>query len=126
MANENRTGPVGPLLKQFRLGQRITLRDLAERVKLDPGNYSRVERGVFAPPPRDKLDEILRLLEVSKEQREEIMDRADVDRGILPSDLQRDEVLVRELPILFRAVRKGDREALDKFIESVRKGGDKA
>lgn len=123
MANSRNTGNVGPLVKRLRIEKRITLRDLAERMELDPGNYSRVERGVFAPPPREKLDEILQFLEVGESQREEILDRADVERGILPTDLQQDEVLVRELPILFRAVRRGDREALDQFIEAVRKGG---
>jgi len=125
MANTPRTGTVGPLLKQLRLERRITLRDLAERVGLDAGNYSRVERGVFAPPARDKLDFILRELEVEQTKREEILDTADVERGELPSDLQQDEVLVHELPVLFRAVREGDREALDQFIEAVRRDGDR-
>lgn len=126
MANETRTITVGPLLKRLRLDKRITLRDFAERLALDAGNYSRVERGVFAPPERDKLDAVLRELEVSESDREQILDTADVERGALPTDLQRDDVLVRELPILFRAVRRGDRAALDLFIENVRKNGNKA
>jgi transcriptional regulator with XRE-family HTH domain len=125
MPNEHRTSSVGPLLKRLRIAKQISLRDLAERLELDPGNYSRVERGVFAPPPRAKLDEILQLLEVDEPNREGILDTADIERGSLPTDLQQDEVLVRELPVLFRAVRKGDREALDQFIEAVRKGGGK-
>lgn len=126
MANENQTATVGPLLKRLRIEKRITLRDFAERLDLDPGNYSRVERGVFAPPEREKLELILQELEVDKVEQEAILDRADADRGMLPSDLQRDEILVRELPVLFRAIRRGDRAALDAFIENVRKGGAQA
>lgn len=114
---------IGPELKQARISKRISLRDFANSVKLDAGNYSRVERGVFAPPAREKLDEIMATLEIEEETQSRLRDLAELERGNLPTDLMDDDVLVKELPLLFRAVRECDQEALDEFIEAIRASG---
>ena len=121
--NTSQTTRVGPRLKEIRISRKITLRAFADTMGLDAGNYSRVERGVFSPPARDKLELILAELGVDEREIEELLDAADLERGQLPQDLQNDETLVRELPILFRAIRRNDKEALDNFIEAVRKEG---
>tara|TARA_R110002096_G_scaffold173781_5_gene348552 strand:- start:197617 stop:197991 length:375 start_codon:yes stop_codon:yes gene_type:complete len=114
---------VGPQLKAMRIQHRITLTAFAAQIGVDAGNYSRMERGVFAPPGREKLLEILEQLKTDSDTSESILDQAEIERGRLPTDLQDDEVLMKELPLLFRAIRRGNRETIDAFIEAVRKSG---
>ena len=45
----------GELLKSLRVARRETLREFCDKHKLDPGNYSRLERGLFPPPQNEEL-----------------------------------------------------------------------
>ncbi len=119
------TARFGPLLKELRVKQELTLRQFCKQHGFDPGNYSRVERGLFAPPSNDKIKEYAQALgiEVGADEYVDLLDYAAVDRGELPRDILSDEQLVAELPVLFRTLR-GDPvepERLDRLIEILRK-----
>jgi len=85
----------------------------------------RLERGVFPPPESEtKLREYARALGLKPGTDEwiEFFDRAAASRGQIPQDLQRDENLVKHLPVLFRTLRgrKVSPEALDELVELIR------
>jgi hypothetical protein len=91
----------------------------------DPGNISRLERGAFPPPESEtKLREYAKALKLKEggEEWVEFFDRAAAARGRIPHDLQKDENLIRRLPVLFRTLRgqKVSPEALEKLVELIR------
>jgi len=43
------------MLKRIRLEQGLTLREFCLKNGFDPGNYSRLERGLFPPPESHEL-----------------------------------------------------------------------
>jgi transcriptional regulator with XRE-family HTH domain len=103
-----------------------SLRRFCEAHGYDPGNISRLERGVFAPPESpQKLREYAKALALKEgsEQWIEFLDRAAAARGQLPADLQGDEKLLGRLPVLFRTLRsrKVTPEKLDQLVELIRR-----
>jgi transcriptional regulator with XRE-family HTH domain len=115
----------GELLKQLRIKSGKSLRDFCVENGFDPGNYSRLERGLSAPPHEAKIAEYARALgiEVGSDVYINLLDRAFADRGELPRDLLLDEQLVAELPVLFRTLRGKpvEEEKMNKLIELMRK-----
>jgi transcriptional regulator with XRE-family HTH domain len=102
------------------------LRRFCEVHGYDPGNISRLERGVFAPPESpQKLREYAKALALKDGSEEwiEFFDRAAAARGQLPADLQADETLLGRLPVLFRTLRgrKVTPEKLDQLVELIRR-----
>jgi transcriptional regulator with XRE-family HTH domain len=115
----------GEYFKQLRLKRGLSLRRFSEANGFDAGNISRLERGVFPPPESEtKLREYARALGLKPCTDEwiEFFDRAAASRGQIPRDLQKDENLVKHLPVLFRTLRgrKVSPEALDKLVELIR------
>ena len=118
----------GEYFKLLRLRSGMTLRKFCQANGFDPGNISRLERGAFGPPESEtKLRQYAKALDLKPGTDEwiEFFDRAAAGRGQIPQDLQKDENLVRQLPVLFRTLR-GKRvspETLDKLVELVRSSG---
>ena len=79
----------------------------------DPGNYSRLERGLFPPPQRDDLlEKYATALGIARGSDDwmEFFDVAAAARGQIPKDLASDEELVGKLPApLFRKLLRGGR-----------------
>jgi transcriptional regulator with XRE-family HTH domain len=101
-----------------------SLRRFCEAHGYDPGNISRLERGVFAPPESpQKLREYAKALALKEgsEQWIEFFDRAAAARGQLPADLLADERLLGRLPLLFRTLRarKVTPEKLDQLVQLI-------
>ena len=97
----------GEKLKSLRLRTSLTLTEFCARHKLDPGNYSRLERG--SPPPKDPADlewygTILGLRKGTKAMRE-FLDLAYAAQGRIPPDLMENEEFATYLPTLFAHVR---------------------
>ena len=115
----------GALLKELRLKSGQTLREFCENNGFDPGNYSRIERGLFSPPGNEKVAVYARALgiEVGSDTHVDMLDRAAIDRGQLPQSLLSDEQLLEQLPVLFRTLRGQavDDAKLDKLIDILRK-----
>ena len=116
----------GSYFKELRTRKGWTLRRFCESNGYDPGNISRLERGVFPPPESpQKLREYAKALALKEGGEEwlEFFDRAAASRGQLPADLQADEKLMGRLPVLFRTLRgrKVTLENLDQLAELIRR-----
>ncbi len=99
----------GEFVKAMRAEKRITLREFCKRTGVDPGNYSRVERGLL-PPPQDSetLQKYAIGLEIKdgSEKGQMLFDLAAVGRGIIPPDIMSDKDVVKHLPLFFRTLRR--------------------
>ena len=116
----------GKLLKEIRRSRGVTLRQFCSEHNIDPGNFSKLERGVL-PPPQDraKLEEYAHALGIAEGSDEwyEFFDTAAASRGKIPPDLMSDEELVEKLPLLFRTIRnkQGSTDNLDDLAELIRR-----
>ncbi len=116
----------GTLVKKHRLAAGVTLRDFCLKHGFDPGNFSRIERGVSAPPQgRPLLERYARALGVKEGSDDwlELFDAAAAERGEIPADLMSDEQVVEKLPVLFRTLRARQVSAqnLDELVERIRR-----
>ncbi len=116
----------GDLFKQRRVALGKTLRQFCLDNGLDPGNISRLERGLLPPPQgREVLESYARCLKLKKGSDEwyELFDRAAAETGRIPQEIIEDEELLAKLPILFRTLRgqKVPDEQLDELVRKIRK-----
>lgn len=115
----------GEFFKAKRQALGLTLREFCLKHRLDPGNMSRLERGLLAPPQgRDRLEEYAKCLGLKKENDDwyAFLDLAAAAKGRIPHELLEDKDLVAKLPLLFRALR-GKRltsKRLDDLVREVR------
>lgn len=121
----NNVAKFGPFLKQLRMARKISLRQFSLSAEADPGNISRIERGVL-PPPQDRsiLDRYAGALGLKDGEDEwfTFYDLAAADRGIIPRDLMQNEEIVSFLPAFFRTLRgvKPTGEEMLQIIEKIR------
>ena len=117
----------GNYFKELRIKRRMTLRRFCEEFGFDPGNISKLERGLLPPPQsRGKLEQYAQALGLKKGTSAwyEFFDLAAASRGQIPQEILKDDKLVAKLPVLFRTLR-GERvpeEKLDELIEVIKKG----
>jgi transcriptional regulator with XRE-family HTH domain len=116
----------GKLLKELRLKKGLTLREFCVANKIDPGNYSRLERGRFPAPQKEQILEryavAFGLLRGSDEWLE-FFDIAAASRGELPKDLLSDDEVLKKLPVVFRTLRGSpiSPEKMDALVEEIRR-----
>ncbi len=116
----------GALLKRLRLQNGLSLREFCLRNGFDPGNHSRLERGMFPPPQNaerlQKYAEALGLRRGSDEWME-LFDTAAAERGEIPADLMSDDEIVDKLPVLFRTMRARQisPDQLDDLVDRVKR-----
>jgi transcriptional regulator with XRE-family HTH domain len=120
------TNQFAKLLKRLRAERNLTLREFCLRNGLDPGNWSRLERGLYPPPQnRETLEKYATALQLTPGTDEwlEFFDVAAAARGEIPADLMSDANLVERLPVLFRTLRGQpvSSDKLDELIEKVRR-----
>ena len=111
MANVSR---FGNFFKERRIALKKTLRQFCFESELDPGNISKLERGILPPPQsREKLEEYAKLLRIKKGSDEwyTFFDLAAAETGRKIED---------KLPILFRTLR-GQKVPNDKLEELIKK-----
>lgn len=116
----------GSFMKKVRIQKGWTLRDFCIKNGFDPGNYSRLERGLFPPPQREELlEKYATALGLTRGDDDwlHFFDLAAASRGELPKDLLSDEELLGKLPVLFRSLRGSAVPAhkLDELIEKARR-----
>jgi transcriptional regulator with XRE-family HTH domain len=116
----------GQLLKALRQETGKTMREFCLEHGFDPGNYSRLERGLFPPPQRDDLlEKYATALGIARGSDDwlEFFDVAAAARGQIPKDLASDEALVGKLPALFRTLRGRPipPDQLDHLIDEIRR-----
>ena len=115
----------GECFKDKRQALGLTLREFCLKHKLDPGNLSRLERGLL-PPPKDRklLEQYAGHLKIKPGSADwyTFFDLAAAAKGRLPDDLLEDEAVVAKLPLVFRTLR-GKRlsdKQLDELVKKVR------
>jgi transcriptional regulator with XRE-family HTH domain len=114
----------GEFLKQRRTASGQTLRAFCTAHGFDVGNFSKMERGILAPPHGDgRLDTYAKALGLERESSEwfKFFDLASAARGEIPADLLSDAQVVERLPVMFQAMRDMDPDKLDQFIDLVRR-----
>ena len=116
----------GEFFKQQRIALQKTLRQFCRDNDLDPGNMSRLERGLLPPPQgRETLESYAKLLKLKKGSDDwyTFFDLAAAETGRIPQELLDDEDIARKLPILFRTLRgqKVSDEQLDELVRTIRK-----
>jgi transcriptional regulator with XRE-family HTH domain len=116
----------GEFVKARRQARGLTLRSFCEKHGFDPGNVSRLERGLMQPPQDEKKQSEFALalgLTAGTNDWQEFFDRAAACRGEIPSDLMANEKVVEKLPLLFRTLRGGPvpPERLDDLVDKIRR-----
>ena len=116
----------GSLLKQHRQSLGKTLREFCLENGFDPGNHSRLERGLYPPPEGHDLIEKYALaadLIPGTDDWIEFFDTAALERGNIPTDLMADKEVVEKLPVLFRTLRaqRVTPESLNDLVEKIRR-----
>ncbi len=114
------------LVKKHRLAAGCTLRVFCLKHNFDPGNFSRIERGLSPPPQgHDLLERYADALGLSRGSDDwlELFDAAAAERGEIPADLMSDKEVVEKLPVLFRTLRarQVSAENLDELVERIRR-----
>lgn len=116
----------GEYFRELRARSHVPLRQFCIANGYDPGNISRLERGLLPPPTADKkLRDYARALKIKKGSDEWItfFDLAAVARREIPDDIMADEDLVKRLPLVFRTLRgqKVDEKNRDALVDRVRR-----
>jgi transcriptional regulator with XRE-family HTH domain len=116
----------GEFFKAKRIEKGLTLRKFCKKFGLDPGNISKMERGLLKPPDsKEKLEEYASYfgLEKGSDDWYEFFDLAAACKGAIPEEFLESEELVKSLPIIFRTIRgkRVSSKLLDELIERIRK-----
>ena len=110
----------GEFFKAKRQALGLTLREFCLKHELDPGNLSRLERGLL-PPPQDRqvLERYARCLglKAGTESWHTFFDLAAASRGRVPDDLLKDERITARLPLIFKVLR--NRRLEDKQLDEL-------
>ena len=77
----------GDFISQKRIEKKFTMRELASKLSISAPYLADIEHGHRNPPDKDKLDELASVLELSLEEKEEMLDLAGEKRGEAPPDL---------------------------------------
>jgi transcriptional regulator with XRE-family HTH domain len=118
--------PFGAFFKELRIGQKVTLRQFCQAHGYDPGNISKLERGLLPPPDSEaKLGEFAKALKIRRgsDTWYQFFDLARAARGKLPPDVLRKRDVVARLPLLFRTLRgqKVSAQKLNELIDLIRR-----
>ncbi len=110
--------------KRFEMGK--TLRQFCIENSLDPGNISKLERGILPPPiTKEKLEHYANCLKIKKGSDDwyEFFDLAHASAGRIPEEILSDENLLSKLPLVFRTLRgqKLNKEQLNKLAKELKK-----
>lgn len=114
----------GDFIKNRRVALGLTLRQFCQKSELDPGNYSKLERGVLTPPQeRELLEKYAKCLQLKDGSSEwfEFFDLAATGTGRIPDDVMQHKEAITHLPLIFRTIR-GERlskEELERLKKKV-------
>jgi transcriptional regulator with XRE-family HTH domain len=115
----------GEFFKTRRIAIKKTLRQFCIENGLDPGNISKLERGLLPPPQsREKLEEYAGCLKIKRGSDDwyTFFDLVAAETGKIPEDIMTKEKIEDKLPILFRTLRgqKVSDENLEELIKMLR------
>ncbi len=93
----------GPLVRRRRGEVQLSLRACARNSAMDPGNLSKIERGLECPPQDELvLDRICTALSLDPVEARQLKDIALLDNGRIPNDILENENLMEKMPALLR------------------------
>lgn len=116
----------GEFFKSKRIGLALTLRQFCQKYGFDPGNISKLERGVFAAPQsEEKLESYAKALDLKRGSSDwiEFFDLAAVSNRSFELMTFKHEHLIGKMPVLFRTLdnKELSEEKLDEIIELIKK-----
>jgi transcriptional regulator with XRE-family HTH domain len=116
----------GEYFKKRRLGLGKTLRQFCLEHDLDPGNISKLERGILPPPASSaKLAQYAKCLGIREGTDDwlEFFDIARAESGRIPDEILANKRIVSMLPLLFRTLKgqKLNEEQLEKLARELEK-----
>jgi len=116
----------GEFFKRKRIALRKTLRQFCLENGFDPGNLSKLERGLLMPPTSsDKLKQYARALKIKEGSDEwyEFFDVARVSAGRIPKEIFSDKEVLSKLPLVFRTLKgqKLTKEQLTRLAKELKK-----
>lgn len=119
------TALFGEFFKKKRIEIGKTLRQFCIENNLDPGNISKLERGILPPPTSEKkLEHYAESLKIKKGSDDwyEFFDLAHASAGRIPEEILSDENRVSKLPLVFRTLRgqKLTKEQLNKLAKELK------
>ena len=112
----------GEFLQKKREAKQITLRKMAEMLKMSAPYLSDIEKGRRNPPEMDKLDQIAQILLLSDEERTVMLDLAGKMRNPVAPDLP-EYIMERDyVSAALRTARDLDASEADwlRFVEELR------
>lgn len=113
----------GEFVHAARLKRGLTLREFCRISEIDPGNWSKMERGLQSPPKsRAALSNVAMALNIKdgSDDWQTLFELASI--SFIPPDLLNDNSIVDKLPVFFRTLRgeKPSKRELERLIEKVR------
>lgn len=107
------TKKFGKKLKNLRIENGMTLREITKKVGYDSSNWSKIERGLLSPPSDEKtLSKWAKALDLSEKQARQFIDEALAAQGKIPEDILKDSAEL--LPAFFRTMR-GEKPTKEEF-----------
>lgn len=105
-----------------RISLGFTLRAFCEKYNFDPGNISKLERGILSPTiDQEKLEGYALALKISKDTPSWVtfFDLAHIARGTIPPDIKSNQKTITLLPAFYRTARGGKltKEKIDKLMD---------
>ena len=115
----------GQFFKKKRIELGLTLRQFCLENNFDPGNISKIERGILPPPTNlEKLGQYAKSLNIKEGSNDwhEFVDLAYASSGRIPEEILSNKDLVSKLPLVFRTLRgqKLTKDQLKKLTEKLR------
>ena len=113
----------GEFAKHKRLNAGMTLRKFCKRYRYNPGNISKIERGIISPPIMPgKLERYAKCLGILKgtEEWNQFSDMASICAGKIPQSVLSDKELVAKLPLIFKAFRELSNDELCKLASKIK------
>jgi transcriptional regulator with XRE-family HTH domain len=117
----------GDEVKDLRISQGISLREFCKATGEDPSNWSKIERGLMAPPTDHvRLERIASELGIPLDASTDFVAKAEIAAGSIPQFVMTNEVLLSQLPAFLRTVDnvKPTEEDFRKIIEILSRGTD--
>ena len=111
----------GDFFKGKRLALKKSLRQFCQENGFDPGNLSKLERGILKPPGEKDLEKYAAALSIKKgsDAWNTFFEYADISRGEIPKEVLADDEIVKKLPLFFRTL-KGEKVKKEKLAELIK------
>ncbi len=92
-------------LRILRQSKEIGMREFAHKIGMDVGNYSRIERGIIAPPQKETvLKKIAKALELNNDDTKKLIALGNLAVGRIPSEIAENMREYEYLPVLLRTI----------------------